>query len=79
MFFKIKLLTNSSHGLLKACVLYILRVGITDQMTEPTQRSFLVFLGKQVCGSESSGSSIVVKFLFLGICNEEKLLLYFAA
>jgi hypothetical protein len=33
-------------------------------MTEPTQRSFLVFLGKQVCGSESSGSSIVVKFIF---------------
>ncbi|ESR44033.1 hypothetical protein CICLE_v10011943mg [Citrus x clementina] len=35
-----------SHAL--ACVLYILRIGVTDQMTEPTQRSFLVFLGKQV-------------------------------
>lgn len=34
---------------LKACVLYILRVGVTDQMTEPTQRSFLVFLGRKVC------------------------------
>lgn len=34
--------------LLQACVLYILRVGVTDQMTEPTQRSFLLFLGKQV-------------------------------
>lgn len=33
----------------KACVLYILRVGMVDQMTEPTQRSFLVILGKQVC------------------------------
>lgn len=31
-----------------ACVLYILRVGVTDQMTEPTQRSFLVLLGKQL-------------------------------
>lgn len=34
---------------LKACVLYILRVGATDQMTEPTQRSFLVLLARQVC------------------------------
>ncbi|KZV35643.1 HEAT repeat-containing protein 5B [Dorcoceras hygrometricum] len=31
-----------------ACVLYILRVGVTDQMTEPTQRGFLVFLGKEL-------------------------------
>ncbi|XP_057950084.1 protein SWEETIE isoform X2 [Malania oleifera] len=31
-----------------ACVLYILRVGVTDQMTEPAQRSFLIFLGKQL-------------------------------
>ncbi|CAI9110693.1 OLC1v1010761C1 [Oldenlandia corymbosa var. corymbosa] len=31
-----------------ACVLYILRVGVTDLMSEPTQRSFLVFLGKQL-------------------------------
>ncbi|KAJ4850066.1 hypothetical protein Tsubulata_019358 [Turnera subulata] len=35
-----------AHAL--ACVLYILRVGVTDQMTEPTQRAFLVFLGKQL-------------------------------
>lgn len=41
---------NTCNGLWKACVLYILRVGITDQMTEPTQRSFLVFLGQQVGG-----------------------------
>lgn len=34
---------------LKACVLYIMRVGIMDQMSEPTQRGFLVFLAKQVC------------------------------
>lgn len=47
-FFNIKLLTSGSHCLLKACVLYILRVGVTDQMTEPTQRSFLVFLGGNV-------------------------------
>lgn len=37
-----------SLGGLKACVLYVLRVGVTDQMSEPTQRGFLVFLGKQV-------------------------------
>lgn len=36
------------YFLLQACVLYVLRVAVTDQMTEPTQRSFLVFLGNQV-------------------------------
>ncbi|KAG9140394.1 hypothetical protein Leryth_018528, partial [Lithospermum erythrorhizon] len=35
-----------------ACVLYILRVGITDQMSEPTQRDFLVFLCKQLQSAE---------------------------
>lgn len=35
-------------SLLKACVLYILRVGVIDQMMESSQRSFSVFLGKQV-------------------------------
>ncbi|XP_059452821.1 protein SWEETIE isoform X2 [Corylus avellana] len=43
-----------AHAL--ACVLYILRVGITDQMTEPTQRSFLVFLGKQLESPDASPS-----------------------
>jgi hypothetical protein len=43
-----------AHAL--ACVLYILRVGITDQMTEPTQRSFLVFLGKQLQSPDASPS-----------------------
>uniref|UniRef100_A0A803LAT9 HEAT repeat-containing protein n=1 Tax=Chenopodium quinoa TaxID=63459 RepID=A0A803LAT9_CHEQI len=37
-----------------ACVLYILRVGVVDQMTEPTQRSFLVILGKQLESPDSS-------------------------
>ncbi|KAL9269329.1 SWEETIE-like protein [Drosera capensis] len=37
-----------------ACVLYILRVGVTDQMTEPTQRSFLVILGKQLASPDLS-------------------------
>eukprot|EP00257_Ricinus_communis_P015345 XP_015573232.1 protein SWEETIE isoform X1 [Ricinus communis] len=41
-----------AHAL--ACILYILRVGVTDQMTEPTQRSFLVFLGKQLESSDAS-------------------------
>ncbi|XP_026402924.1 protein SWEETIE [Papaver somniferum] len=35
-----------AHAL--ACVLYILRVGVVDQMTESTQRSFLVLLGRQL-------------------------------
>lgn len=39
-----------------ACVLYILRVGVTDQMSEPTQRSFLVFLGKQLQSSDATPS-----------------------
>ncbi|PON93486.1 Coatomer beta subunit [Trema orientale] len=43
-----------SHAL--ACVLYILRVGVTDQMTEPTQRNFLVFLGKQLQSPDASPS-----------------------
>ncbi|KAK3035229.1 hypothetical protein RJ639_033863 [Escallonia herrerae] len=37
-----------------ACVLYILRVGITDQMTEPTQRGFLLLLGKQLQSPDGS-------------------------
>ncbi|KAL3844866.1 hypothetical protein ACJIZ3_002269 [Penstemon smallii] len=37
-----------------ACVLYIMRVGITDQMSEPTQRGFLIFLGKQLLSSDST-------------------------
>ncbi|CAN0928886.1 Protein SWEETIE [Linum grandiflorum] len=57
------LCTDSSvdaHAL--ACVLYILRVGVTDQMTEPTQRGFLVFLGKQL---RSSGASPSMKIAAL--------------
>ncbi|XP_043715583.1 protein SWEETIE [Telopea speciosissima] len=47
-----------AHAL--ACVLYILRVGLTDQMSEPTQRSFLVLLGKQLESAEISPSMAVV-------------------
>ncbi|XP_043809967.1 protein SWEETIE isoform X3 [Manihot esculenta] len=43
-----------AHAL--ACILYILRVGVTDQMTEPTQRAFLVFLGKQLESADASPS-----------------------
>ncbi|MFS7927734.1 hypothetical protein Hanom_Chr04g00312591 [Helianthus anomalus] len=39
---------------LKACVVYILRVGVIDQMTEPTQRVFLVNLGNQLQSHDSS-------------------------
>ncbi|KAK7304321.1 hypothetical protein VNO77_45189 [Canavalia gladiata] len=49
-----------AHAL--ACVLYVLRVGVTDQMTEPTQRNFLVFLGKQLQSPEA-GSSMKVAAL----------------
>ncbi|XP_074287369.1 protein SWEETIE [Silene latifolia] len=41
-----------AHAL--ACVLYILRVGVVDQLTEPTQRSFLVVLGQQLQSPDSS-------------------------
>ncbi|XP_020536843.1 protein SWEETIE isoform X2 [Jatropha curcas] len=43
-----------AHAL--ACILYILRVGITDQMSEPTQRGFLVFLGKQLESTDATPS-----------------------
>ncbi|XP_078176772.1 HEAT repeat-containing protein isoform X2 [Carex rostrata] len=37
-----------------ACVLYILRVGVADQLTEPAQRDFLVFLGRKLESSDCS-------------------------
>ncbi|KAL5722179.1 hypothetical protein ACHQM5_005729 [Ranunculus cassubicifolius] len=43
-----------SHAL--ACVLYILRVGITDQMSETTQRSFLAHLARQLESPELTPS-----------------------
>ncbi|KAK4279829.1 hypothetical protein QN277_011541 [Acacia crassicarpa] len=49
-----------AHAL--ACVLYILRVGVTDQMTEPTQRNFLVFLGMKL-ESPEAGASVKVAAL----------------
>ncbi|CAN1241010.1 Protein SWEETIE [Linum perenne] len=55
-------ITLSWVSFLQACVLYILRVGVTDQMTEPTQRGFLVFLGKQL---RSSGASPSIKIAAL--------------
>ncbi|OIT22627.1 PREDICTED: HEAT repeat-containing protein 5B [Nicotiana attenuata] len=39
-----------------ACILYILRVGITDQMSEPTQRGLLVLLGKQLQSPDATPS-----------------------
>ncbi|XP_076960722.1 protein SWEETIE-like [Bidens hawaiensis] len=39
-----------------ACVVYILRVGVIDQMTEPTQRVFLVNIGKQLQSQDASPS-----------------------
>ncbi|KAJ0962918.1 hypothetical protein J5N97_028040 [Dioscorea zingiberensis] len=49
---------EDSHAL--ACVLYILRVGVADQMTEPTQRIFLVLLGKKLGSADYSPSVGVV-------------------
>ncbi|KAL1208787.1 Protein SWEETIE [Cardamine amara subsp. amara] len=43
-----------------ACVLYILRVGVIDQMMESSQRSFSVFLGKQLQSSDGSPSMKIV-------------------
>ncbi|KAJ4781926.1 HEAT repeat-containing protein [Rhynchospora pubera] len=39
-----------------ACVLYILRVGVADQLTEPAQRDFLVLLGRKLESSDCSPS-----------------------
>ncbi|XP_050123637.1 protein SWEETIE-like isoform X1 [Malus sylvestris] len=47
---------NSVDAHALACVLYILRVGVTDQMAEPTQRSFLGFLGNQLMSLDASPS-----------------------
>ncbi|KAH7658270.1 Armadillo-like helical-containing protein [Dioscorea alata] len=49
---------EDSHAL--ACVLYILCVGVADQMTEPTQRIFLVLLGKKLGSADYSPSVGVV-------------------
>ncbi|KAJ8637016.1 hypothetical protein MRB53_011283 [Persea americana] len=48
------LLGNSVDAHALACVLYILRVGATNQMTEPTQRSFLVLLARQLESPDSN-------------------------
>ncbi|XP_047080825.1 protein SWEETIE isoform X2 [Lolium rigidum] len=49
-----------------ACVLYILRVGFADQMTEPTQREFLVFLGRKL---ESSNYTAPMRVATLRILS----------
>lgn len=41
-------------------MLYIMRVGITDQMSEPIQRGFSVFLAKQVFLHGPIGSLILL-------------------
>ncbi|XP_057828164.2 protein SWEETIE isoform X1 [Cryptomeria japonica] len=44
----------------QACVLYILRVGIVEQMSEPTQKEFMILLAKQLCLPDTSPSMLVV-------------------
>ncbi|CAM0910461.1 unnamed protein product [Alopecurus aequalis] len=48
-----------------ACVLYILRVGFADQMTEPTQREFLVFLGRKLESSNYTAPMTVATLRIL--------------
>uniref|UniRef100_A0A453S7T8 Clathrin/coatomer adaptor adaptin-like N-terminal domain-containing protein n=1 Tax=Aegilops tauschii subsp. strangulata TaxID=200361 RepID=A0A453S7T8_AEGTS len=48
-----------------ACVLYVLRVGFADQMTEPTQGEFLVFLGKKLESSNYSAPTRVTTLRIL--------------
>nr|GMD55450.1 HEAT repeat-containing protein 5B isoform X2 [Ipomoea batatas] len=47
---------NSFDAQAVACVLYILRVGITDQMSEATQSGFLVVLSKQLQSPDATPS-----------------------
>ncbi|XP_039843667.1 protein SWEETIE-like isoform X8 [Panicum virgatum] len=49
-----------------ACVLYVLRVGVADQMTEPTQREVLVFLGRKL---ESSNYTAPMRVATLRILS----------
>ncbi|CAN6221242.1 unnamed protein product [Urochloa humidicola] len=49
-----------------ACVLYVLQVGVADQMTEPTQREFLVFLGRKL---ESSNYTAPMRVATLRILS----------
>ncbi|CAD6336683.1 unnamed protein product [Miscanthus lutarioriparius] len=49
-----------------ACVLYVLRVGVADQMIEPTQREFLVFLGRKL---ESSNYTAPMRVATLRILS----------
>ncbi|XP_021304666.1 HEAT repeat-containing protein 5B isoform X2 [Sorghum bicolor] len=49
-----------------ACVLYVLRVGVADQMTEPAQREFLVFLGRKL---ESSNYTAPMRVATLRILS----------
>uniref|UniRef100_A0A0E0LC01 HEAT repeat-containing protein 5B n=1 Tax=Oryza punctata TaxID=4537 RepID=A0A0E0LC01_ORYPU len=49
-----------------ACILYVLRVGVADQMTEPTQREFLVFLGRKL---ESSNYTALMRVATLRILS----------
>ncbi|KAM0896259.1 hypothetical protein ACQ4PT_023313 [Festuca glaucescens] len=48
-----------------ACVLYILRVGFADQMTELTQREFLVFLGRKLESSNYTAPTRVATLRIL--------------
>ncbi|XP_062228917.1 protein SWEETIE-like isoform X3 [Phragmites australis] len=56
--------TPDPHAL--ACVLYVLRVGVADQMTEPTQCDFLVFLGRKL---ESSNYNTPMRVATLRILS----------
>nr|CAB3470555.1 unnamed protein product [Digitaria exilis] len=58
--------SDCSLSYCQACVLYVLRVGAADQMTEPTQREFLVFLGRKL---ESSNYTAPMRVATLRILS----------
>ncbi|KAJ3692210.1 hypothetical protein LUZ60_012560 [Juncus effusus] len=55
--------STNPHAL--ACVLYILRVGVADQLTEPAQRDFLVLLGRKLESLDNSPSMRVATLRIL--------------
>lgn len=44
----------------QACVIYILRVGVVEQMSEPAQKEFLTLMTKQLSLADTSSSMLVV-------------------
>ncbi|KAH9566013.1 hypothetical protein CY35_04G109200 [Sphagnum magellanicum] len=56
----ISMLTSSTDAHAQACVLYILRVGVVEQMGEPAQKEFTLLLTRELFGSDNSSPRLVV-------------------